>query len=148
MVLAAKAAELAVLARAAADEVSGLVTAMSSQIEMASAIATGAGTKPAEQLELAASRHGEILTVFGSVEQAALKVENSAGLADAAMKLQQAEDNAEALALQAASEAASAAALAARQAKAQADKAAADRAEAQQTAAQKAEEFTEVAKSK
>ena len=148
VVLAAKAAELAVLARAAADEVSGLVTAMSSQIEMASAMATGAGTKPAEQLELAASRHGEILTVFGSVEQAALKVENSAGLADAAMKLQQAEDNAEALALQAASEAASAAALAARQAKAQADKAAADRAEAQQTAAQKAEEFTEVAKSK
>ena len=47
VVLAAKAAELAVLARAAADEVSGLVTAMSSQIEMASAMATGAGTKPA-----------------------------------------------------------------------------------------------------
>ena len=47
VVLAAKAAELAVLARAAADEVGGLVTAMSSQIEMASAMATGAGTKPA-----------------------------------------------------------------------------------------------------
>ena len=45
VVLAAKAAELAVLARAAADEVGGLVTAMSSQIEMASAMATGAGTK-------------------------------------------------------------------------------------------------------
>ena len=148
LVFAAKAAELAVLARAAADEVDSLVSIISKQIDIASETATGAGTNAAEQLELAAGRHGEIMTISGSMEQAALQVENSASLADAAAKLQQAEDNAEALALQAATEAASAAALAAKEAKAQADKAAEDRAAAQLSAAQKAEEFSAVAKNK